>query len=200
MKTWLYDFLKPIVRAYYFLVRGIRATGTENVASPGGYILCSNHVSASDPFVLATCARRRLHFMAKAELFKNRIVGGFISAIGAFPVRRGESDLGAVRESIRLLNEGHVVGIFPQGTRSRENAHTQLEPGVARIALRAGVKVVPAYIDGPYRLFRKTRVVFGAPVSLEDLGRRFDRATLDKATARLDEAIWALKPQASAKV
>ena len=114
MKTWFYDLLKPIVRAYYFLVRGIRATGTENVASPGGYILCSNHVSASDPFVLATCVRRRLHFMAKAELFKNRIVGGFISAIGAFPIRRGESDLGAVRESIRLLNEGHVVGIFPQ--------------------------------------------------------------------------------------
>ena len=86
MKTWFYDLLKPIVRAYYFLVRGIRATGTENVASPGGYILCSNHVSASDPFVLATCVRRRLHFMAKAELFKNRIVGGFISAIGAFPL------------------------------------------------------------------------------------------------------------------
>ena len=186
--------LKPIVRAYYFLVRGIRATGTENVASPGGYILCSNHVSASDPFVLATCVRRRLHFMAKAELFKNRVVGGFISAIGAFPIRRGESDLGAVRESIRLLNEGHVVGIFPQGTRSRDNAHTHMEPGVALIALRAGVKVVPAYIDGPYRLFRKTRVVFGAPVSLNDLGRRFDRATLDQATARLDKAIWDLKP------
>ena len=132
--------------------------------------------------------------MAKAELFKHRIVGGFISAIGAFPVRRGESDLGAVRESIRLLSEGHVVGIFPQGTRSRENLHTHMEPGVALIALRAGVKVVPAYIDGPYRLFRKTRVVFGAPVSLEDLGHRFDRATLDLATVRLDAAIWALKP------
>ena len=65
---------------------------------------------------------------------------------------------------------------------------------MALIALRAGVKVVPAYIDGPYRLFRKTRVVFGAPVSLEDLGHRFDRATLDLATVRLDAAIWALKP------
>ena len=131
---------------------------------------------------------------AKAELFKNRLVGGFITAIGAYPIRRGESDLGAVRESIRLLNEGHVVGIFPQGTRSRDNAHTHMEPGVALIAQRAGVKVVPAYIDGPYRLFRKTRVVFGAPVSLNDLGRHFDRATLDQATARLDAAIWALKP------
>ena len=197
MKTWLYDFLKPIVRAYYFLVRGIRATGTENVASPGGYILCSNHVSASDPFVLATCVRRRLHFMAKAELFKTRIVGGFISAIGAFPIRRGESDLGAVRESIRLLSEGHVVGIFPQGTRSRENAHTQLEPGVALIALRAGVKVVPAYIDGPYRLFHHVDVTVGAPVDISDLGNRYDSATLTEVTSRISSAIWQAEPARS---
>ena len=152
MKNWLYDFLKPLVRAYYFLVWGVRAAGAENVSAPGGYVLCSNHVHARDPFVLATCVRRRLRFMAKAELFKNHIVGGFISAIGAFPIRRGESDLGAVRESIKILNDGHVLGIFPQGTRSRENQHTHMEPGVALIALRAGAKVVPAYIDGPYRL------------------------------------------------
>ena len=194
MKTWLYDALKPLVAPTISSCAAYAPRGRRTSAPRAGYILCANHVSARDPFVLATCVRRHLHFMAKAELFKNRLVGGFITAIGAFPIRRGESDLGAVRESIRLLNEGHVVGIFPQGTRSRENAHTHLEPGVALIALRAGVKVVPAYIDGPYRFFRKTRVVFGAPVSLNDLGRRFDRATLDKATARLDEAIWALKP------
>ena len=196
MKTWFYDLLKPIVRAYYFLVWGIRATGAENVAAPGGYILCANHVNARDPFVLATCVRRRLRFMAKAELFQNRVVGGFISAIGAFPIRRGESDLGAVRESLKILKEGHVLGIFPQGTRSRDNRHTHMEPGVAMIALRAGAKVVPAYIDGPYRLFRRTRVFFGAPVSLDDLGRRFDRPTIDAATARIEEAIWALQPRA----
>ena len=64
------------------------------------------------------------------------------------------------------------------------------------IALRAGAKVVPAYIDGPYRLFRRTRVFFGAPVGLDDLGRRFDRPTIDAATARIEEAIWALQPRA----
>ena len=181
MKTWLYDLLKPLVRAYYFLVRGIRATGTENVASPGGYILCSNHVSASDPFVLATCVRRRLHFMAKAELFKNRVVGGFISAIGAFPIRRGESDLGAVRESIRLLNEGHVVGIFPQGTRSRDNAHTH--HGAGRGAHRPARRR-----QGRARLHRRplpplpqdARRLRSRPCRWNDLGRRFDRATLDQ--------------------
>ena len=194
VKTWLYDFLKPIVRAYYFLVRGIRATGTENVASPGGYILCSNHVSASDPFVLATCARRRLHFMAKAELFKNRIVGGFISAIGAFPRPPGRE---RPRRGARVhppVKRGPRGGHLPPGhPQPRERPYTT---GAGRGAHRPArrLKVVPAYIDGPYRLFRKTRVVFGAPVSLEDLGRHFDRATLDQATARLDAAIWALKP------
>ena len=104
MNARFYDFLRPFVRAYYRLVWGVRPSGEENVSAPGGYILCSNHVHARDPFVLATCVRRRLRFMAKAELFKNRIVGGFISAIGAFPIRRGESALGAVRESIKILN------------------------------------------------------------------------------------------------
>ena len=195
MNARFYDFLRPFVRAYYRLVWGVRPSGEENVSAPGGYILCSNHVHARDPFVLATCVRRRLRFMAKAELFKNRIVGGFISAIGAFPIRRGESDLGAVRESIKILNEGHVLGIFPQGTRSRDNQHTRMEPGVAMIALRAGSQVVPAYIDGPYRLFRRTRVIFGAPVAFDDLGRRFDRPTIDAATERIEEAIWALQPR-----
>lgn len=193
MNTRLYDFLHPIVRAYYRLVWGVRATGMENMPASGGCVLSSNHIHARDPFVLATCVHRHLHFMAKAELFENKLVGGAIRAIGAFPIHRGQSDLAAVRESMRLLGEGRVLGIFPQGTRSRENGQTHMEPGVALIALRAGVGVVPAYIDGPYRPFRKTRVVFGSLVTFEDLGRRVDRATLEVATARIEKAIWSLK-------
>ena len=192
-------FCAPSCAPYYFLVLGVRATGTENVASPGGYILCSNHVSASDPFALAVCMRRRPHFMGQGGAVQKPSCRRLHLRHRRLSPSAGASDLGAVRESIRLLNEGHVVGIFPQGTRSRENAHTHLEPGVALIALRAGVKVVPAYIDGPYRLFRKTRVVFGPPVSLDDLGRRFDRATLEQGHRPPRRGHLALKPQASAK-
>ena len=195
MNAKLYDFLRPIVGAYCRLIWGVRPIGVEHINRSGGLVLCCNHIHARDPFALAVCIRRHVRFMAKAELFKNRLVGAVITAIGAFPIRRGESDLTAVRTSISLLQQGHVLGIFPQGTRSRENERTHIEPGVAMIALRAGVPVVPAYIDGPYRLFRRTRGIVGAPVALEDLGRRFDRETLEKASGRIADAIWALKPQ-----
>ena len=199
MKAGLYDFLRPIVGAYYRLIWGVRPIGAKNTDVSGGYILCCNHMHARDPFVLAACMRRRVRFMAKAELFENRLVGKVISAIGAFPIRRGQNDLTAVRESIKLLNEGHVLGIFPQGTRSRVNERTHIEPGVAMIAMRARVPVIPAYIDGPYRLFRRTRVVFGTPVPLDDLGARLDRKTLEGAAARIEDAIWALRESAQAK-
>ena len=101
MKTWFYDLLKPIVRAYYFLVRGIRATGTENVASPGGYILCSNHVSASDPFVLATCVRRRLHFMAKAELFNLRFQMATSQLDNTARVKQVKKDIARIMTEMR---------------------------------------------------------------------------------------------------
>lgn len=194
MNTRFYDILTPIMRVYYRVFLGIRAKGRENVPQNGGFILCSNHLSARDPFVIATCTPRRLHFMAKAELFKNPIIGKFIASIGAFPVGRGKNDLASIREAMKILSDGNVLGIFPQGTRSRENAHTHMEAGVALIALRAGVPVVPVNISEKYRLFGKTRVTFGAPLTFADVGRKFDRETLADVTRRIEEGIWALQP------
>ena len=194
MSARFYDFLLPIVRALFALAYPLRVSGAENIPKEGGFVLCANHVHALDPFALAAaCHGRRLNFLAKAELFKNPLSAKFFTGIGAFPVRRGETDLGAIRQSIKILAEGHALGIFPQGTRSRENDRTHMETGVALIALRSGKSVVPAYIDGPYRLFKRTRVVLGKPVGLSDLGRKFDREALSQATARIEEAIWKLK-------
>ena len=200
MNTRLYDFLRPIVGLYYRVFLGIRAVGRENIPSEGGFILCANHVHARDPFVIATLTRRHLHFMAKAELFKNRLVGWFIRSIGAFPIERGKSDIGAIRESLKILGEEHALGIFPQGTRSRENAHTHMESGVALIALRAGKPVLPVYVDGPYRPFRRTLVSFGQVMTFEDFGRKFDRETLNLATERIEAAIWSLQPHNSLNI
>ena len=194
MNTRFYNFLKPIVHVYYRTILGVRAYGAENVPREGGFILCSNHLSARDPFVIATCTPRHLRFMAKAELFQNRLVGKFISSIGAFPIERGKSDLGAIRESMKILSEGHVLGIFPQGTRSRENQHTHMEAGVALIALRSGKPVLPVNISEKYHLFGRTRVTFGKPLTFEVVGRRFDREALEMVTERIESAIWAMQP------
>ena len=193
MSTRLYKFLQIVLGAFYGIFLPCRVTGVDNVPADGGCIISSNHIHARDPFYIAARVRRHIYFMAKAELFHNKIVGWFLGKVGAFPVHRGQSDLNAIRTSLRILKEQHVLGIFPQGTRSHDNEHTQMAGGVALIALRAGVPVVPVYLDGPYRLFRRMDVKIGAPVDLSDFDRKCDSETIARATERIESAIWTLR-------
>lgn len=195
MNTGLYRFMQILLDVVYGIFLPWRISGVENLPREGGCIVSSNHIHARDPFYIAAHLPRHIYFMAKVELFRIRIVGWFIGLVGAFPVDRGKSDLNAIRTSLRILKEGHALGIFPQGTRSRNNEQTEMAGGVALIAMRAGVPVVPVYIDGPYRLFRRTAIIVGKPVEFGDLGRRMDSETLKKATERIENAIWSLKPE-----
>ena len=192
-----YNFCCAVMKPIYNLFLPSRVEGLENVPDEGGFILCANHFSNNDPFYLAHCCRkRRFHYMAKAELFKFKPLALFLKGLEAFPVDRGHNDLNAVRTAMKITADGHALGIFPQGTRSRGNVRTPMLGGVSLIAMRAKVPVIPCYIDGPYRVFRRTRVRFGAPVELSDLGRRFDSDTLKAATKRIDDAVWNLKEEA----
>ena len=193
MNTKLYRFLQIVLSIVYGIFLPWKFSGIENLPREGGIIVSSNHIHARDPFYIAAHLPRHIYFMAKVELFQVKIVGWFLKTVGAFPVNRGQSDLNAIRTSFRILKEGHALGIFPQGTRSRDNEHTQMAGGVALIALRANVPVVPVYIDGPYRPFRRTPVIVGKPVDLTDFGRKCDSETIAKATERIDKAIWSLK-------
>ena len=181
------------MRIYYGLVYPVRIIGGENIPAEGGFLLCPNHISARDPMVIMMHVRRKVRFMAKKELFDNWLIGGLLRAVGAFPVARGQADLGAIREGVKTLKAGDGLGIFPQGTRSKDNTPTPMLPGAAMIALRGGVPVIPAYIDGPYRLFHHVDIHFGAPLDLSDFGRRCDHDTLVAATDRIAGAIWALR-------
>lgn len=194
MNKRFYRFMCVVLRTVYAVIFPARVDGLENIPAEGSFILCSNHVNARDPFYLAVREKRRyIHFMAKAELFQHKLVAAFVRALGGFPVDRGHSDLNAVRTSLALLKEGHGLGVFPQGTRSPDNTPTPMLDGVSMIALRSGAPVIPAYIGGPYRLFHRVQVSFGPPVSFEGLGRRVDKETLDKATRRIEAAVWGLK-------
>ena len=193
MNKRLYRFMCALLGAWYALFFPTRVEGLENIPAEGGFVLCSNHCSNRDPIYLAVCARRRcFYFMAKAELFRFWPVAAFVRALGAFPVDRGHNDLNAVRTSLRILADGHILGVFPQGTRSRGNVRTPMLNGVSMIALRAGKPVIPVYIGGPYRLFRATPVRIGRPVDLSDFGRRMDGETLSAATRRIEDAVWGM--------
>ena len=195
MSLKFYSFVWSAVRPFYALFYPRRVTGAENLPAEGGCILCINHFSNHDPLYVSSCIplERPVRFLAKKQLFDNKIMRPIVSGLGAIPVDRGNADLAAMRSALKVVKDGGVLGIFPQGTRSLDNSPTPMLNGASMIALRAGVPVIPVYVDGPYRLFRRTAVRFGPAMDLSDLGRRCDSATLTEVTRRIESAIWGLR-------
>jgi 1-acyl-sn-glycerol-3-phosphate acyltransferase len=170
----------------------LRARGRENLPREGGYVLACNHVSSFDPWPLGMplWPRRYLRFMAKSELywFPLTLV---LKGAGAFPVRRGQTDVEAIDTAVRLAREGNVVAMFPEGTRRTKGLVKRFEArprsGAARIALEAGVPLVPAAVSGTDRLLRlgPVHVAYGEPVDLDDLRGVELREASQQATDRL---------------
>jgi len=193
----LYRFL---IRLAYFLSHlffPLRVEGLENVPLEGPLILCANHVTLADPVLMAAVVGRPIRFIAKKELFKAKWFGSFLRHIGAFPVARGETDIGAVRNCLSLLKEGQCLGIFAQGTRRRKNqAEPAMNTGVALIAIRSRAPVVPVYIR-PYHVFGRVHMYFGPPLDYSRVARA-DSAVLSGTTEEIGRAIFALgAPQPS---
>lgn len=199
MERKFYHLAWVVCRPLFDLIYPRKVTGLENVPKEGGFILCANHCSALDPLFIASRLpiNRRMLFLGKKELDDNRFLRPFVKWLGLIPVDRGNADLNAVRTCLKVLREGAGLVIFPQGTRSRDNTPTPMLTGASMIALRGGVPVIPAYVDGPYRLFHRTDIHFGAPLDFSDFGRRCDQETLAQATERIEHAVWALKDEHS---
>ena len=185
----------PVVKGLYRL----RARGLEHVP-PGGFVLAANHTSNFDPWPLGIpfLPKRQLRFMAKAELF-NPILAPILRAGGAFKVRRGEGDVEAMRTAAELAREGEIVVMFPEGTRQKKGLRKKREArphtGAARIALTAGVPLVPAAIGGTDRLSRlgPLSVAYGEPIDVSDLEGMETKRAASIATERLMKAIEELK-------
>src|SRR5213592_4001009 len=185
----------PVVWGLYRL----RARGKEHLPK-GGYVLAANHTSNFDPWPLAMplYPRRAVRFMAKSELF-NPILKPILVGGGAFPVRRGEADIEAIRRAVELVREGEVVVMFPEGTRRRKGLRKKHEArahtGAARIALSADAPLVPAAIKGTDRLTRlgPLRVAYGPPIPLDDLRGQEISPAAREAPARLMAEIRGLE-------
>jgi 1-acyl-sn-glycerol-3-phosphate acyltransferase len=179
---------RPILRLLY----RYDATGLENLPPTGGFVLAAGHHSNFDPWplALALIPQRYVRFMAKAELFWPPLSLA-IRVLGGFKVRRGEADREALATARRLAREGCVIAMFPEGTRrskgARKTRRADAHTGAARIALAAGVPLVPAGIAGTDRLSRlaKLRVAYGAPIPLDDLAGLSRREAAQVATERL---------------
>lgn len=171
----LYSFVAVLSWPIAYLVFRYRALGKEYLPAEGGYVLAAGHVSNLDPWPLAFALwpARFLRFMAKSELFWFPL-GPALEACGGFKVHRGRSDREAIETAVRLARDGHVIAMFPEGTRRRKGLRkkfrAEAHTGAARIAIDAGVPLVPAGIKGTNGLRRLERwqVRYGAPVEVSD--------------------------------
>ncbi len=168
----------------------------------GGFVLSANHHSNVDHWALGfpLFPNRQVRFMGKVELFKP-VLGSILRAAGAFPVRRGEGDRDALRTAVELARAGEIVAIYPEGTRRekgiKKSRKAGRHTGAARVALTAGVPLVPAAIGGTERLsqFPRVKVIYGDPIPLDDLVDQDTRRASIEATERLFKAIAELEQQ-----
>ncbi|WP_282140644.1 lysophospholipid acyltransferase family protein [Cytobacillus oceanisediminis] len=171
-KAAVYGVLKPIYR--------FEVIGKENFPAEGGVLLCSNHIDNLDPPVVGINAPRPVYFMAKEELFNVPVLGKILPDLNAFPVKRGMSDREALRKGLGILKEGNVLGLFPEGTRSKTGQLGRGLAGAGFFALRSEANVVPCAIIGPYKAFSRLKVVYGKPIDMKELRER--KASAEETT------------------
>ena len=163
---------RTIAPAAEFVTR-LRVYGAERVPASGGVVLASNHLSWIDPPALGAACPRTVYFMAKIEAHRIPGLGELMRLFGTFSVRRGESDRDAVRTMRRLVGEGHALGLFVEGTRSRTGRLGKVQPGAAMVAINEGAPVVPVAIHGSYEwrlgTFRPVSIAWGTPLDFGGL-------------------------------
>jgi 1-acyl-sn-glycerol-3-phosphate acyltransferase len=174
-----YNCARRLLKAGLLVWNRFTARGAENVPATGGCIIVSNHASFLDPPIVGAGVRhRQVRFMARDTLFTGRFMGWLLPAIGVIPLDRTRGDIGALRQAIRLLKDGAVIGLFPEGTRTHDGHLQAPKGGIGFLIAKAGVPVVPAYISGSFRAYprgargiRPARVgiVFGAPLPPAEL-------------------------------
>lgn len=204
----IYDFLWWALKLFLLLPFRARYLGRANVPA-GAAVFAANHESYVDPLMVALGVRGKVHFMAKAELWRNRVVGWVSEQLAAFPVQRGAADRNAIATATRFLEAGESVGIFPQGTRHHAPGLDGLEEGAggtALIALRAGVPVVPVGINGTERImpkgahvprFPRLTVAYGTPIDPADIPEGPRRERVAAMTARIMQGIASAMAEAA---
>ena len=164
-----------IVAAPIRFFSGTKTSGKENIPKDGGFLLCANHIAVRDVILIGATCPRQIKFVAKKELFSIPILSSIIKALGAVKLDRGGNDVGAIRKSIEVVENGDIVSIFPQGHRypGVDPSGTPIKNGAGMVAYRSGCDVIPVFIKtkgNKYGIFKKTEIIYGKPIKNSELG------------------------------
>lgn len=196
-KTWLYRIGWPLVWVYckvFFRLKIIRQTPSLPL---GAMVLCGNHLHALDPLPFSMITHRQVYYMSKKEVFQKRFLGWLVTQLGAYPVDREGNDVKSMRHTLSLLKKGGVLGIFPEGTRSKDGQVHTFHPGAAMFALRTGAALIPVGFYGSFKPFSKLVMIVGTPMDLSEFaGQKPDNEMIAEVTQRLRARVIELMEQA----
>ena len=175
---FFYRYAQVVAQILTKLLFNLKVEGRQNIPAHGGALIVSNHQSNLDPVVLSAFLNRPVNFVCKSELFRNPLAGWVIRRLNGFPIRQGKGDIDAVKEMIHRLREGHVLNIYPEGSRTPDGEIHEFQRGVGLIVRRANVPVIPAAIVGAFDAWpihrsiwrmKPVHVRFGPPLNLTGL-------------------------------
>ncbi len=193
----LWRLIRGAARLIFAIVLDVRLLGRHNIPAEGPFIIASNHLSWTDIPLIPAYLKRKVVYMAKEETFLGK-GGWLIRFMGAFPVKRGEADRQSIRAAGEQLKAGRILGIFPEGTRSRIRQLGKAHAGLGMIALRSGVPVVPVAIWGSEKALKKFRprviICYGEPMILTPKGKKITREDIDEATEQVMLRIASMLP------
>ncbi|MBU5669166.1 1-acyl-sn-glycerol-3-phosphate acyltransferase [Peptoniphilus sp. MSJ-1] len=185
-----YNNVKNFVGFFLKILYKLEIYGEENIPKDNKrLIICGNHRSNLDPVFISLAFRRQVFWMAKKELFEFKPLGWFLTKLGAFPVDRHSNDIKAIKNSLKILKNENVLGIFPEGTRVKEIDYNMIKSGVALIAQKTNSEVLPIFIESEYKFFKPIRVYFRPSVAIEST-KKYDNEELEKISQDIMRMVY----------
>ncbi|MFP5452843.1 MULTISPECIES: lysophospholipid acyltransferase family protein [Parvimonas] len=189
----MYRFLVSIVSVLVKLIYRVKINGIENLKDDQPFIISANHIHIFDPVILATLTKRQIFFLSKKELFEKKLFAKFFGKLGVIPIDRDNTDIKAIKSCFRVIRAGNILGIFPEGTRVKTVDINNMKKGVALIALKNKVNILPIHIEGTYRIFSKITVDIYPMIEINNFENMEDSEAIDKLTEELFNQIYQVK-------
>ena len=189
----MYKFLLAIVSVLIKIIYRVKVNGIENLKDDKPFIMSANHVHIFDPVILATLTKKQIFFLAKKELFSKKFLAKFFTKLGVIPIDRENTDFKAIKSCFRVIKSGNILGIFPEGTRVKTIDIKNMKKGVALIALKNKVNILPIHIEGTYKIFSKITVDIYPMIEINNFENMEDSEAIDKLTEELFNQIYQVK-------